>query len=100
MGGLIAATILGAMSYSSGPVQQSDGTSASVERAKSSTKSEVQKNTPQRLAQLDQNLAIRSGWRRVNRGPRREPGTGWPVATDRRRAKKAKNVLRNRKAQR
>jgi len=40
-----------------------------------------------------------SGWARGS-GDRRMPGTGWSVATDRRRAKKARNVARNRAAHR
>lgn len=40
-----------------------------------------------------------SGWA-IHRGPRRWPGCGWSVAIDRRRAKKARNVARNRAAHR
>lgn len=68
-------------------------------RAAASRTSEVQKSTPQRLAQLDQNTAV-GNWRRTGRNGKRTPGLGWPVATDRRNARKKRNVAKNRRAHR
>lgn len=46
---------------------------------------------------MDRLTRIRFGHRS---GPRRWPGLGWPVAHDRRQARKRRNAARNRRAQR
>jgi hypothetical protein len=62
--------------------------------------SKVQKSTPQRSVNRLVNQGVMNHTYRRTSGNRRITGGGWPVATDRRRAKKAKNIARNRAAHR
>lgn len=54
---------------------------------------------PSRAGEKNRYAAAFSDYARGS-GNRRPPGTGWSVATDRRRARKARNVARNRAAHR
>ena len=73
--------------------------SQSLQSAAASARAADMNGTAQQLhrASADKFMRIRVGMGRSS-GPPRLPGTGWPVATDRRRARKARNVARNRKA--
>ena len=75
------------------------GNAPGESRASISAKADTQKSTPQRLAQLDQQVPM-SPWARRGKNGKRTPGGGWSVAQDRRMARKRRNVAKNRRAHR
>lgn len=75
--------------------------SQSLQSAAASARAADMNGTAQQLhrASADKFMRMRVGMGRSGPPrPPRPPGTGWPVATDRRRAREARNVARNRKA--
>ena len=97
---LAAAALAAAGALSGGTTIVSSADTIARSQAQTTAADVTKDRAPSALHKAGTDLASPSRWQWLRSTRYRYPAPGWPVAVDRRRAKKARNVARNRRAQR